>query len=158
MNVLDILKYGDRTLLGSVKGLSEEECAVGGVCGWWSVKDIMAHMLSYEIMLLEVLNGFLDGGEQPVMEEMAKLGNGFNDVFVGRYKEKSMADVVKEYRQAHDELMRVAAEVPADLYPRNGTIPWYGMEYCLDDLIVYNNYAHKREHSAQVMVYRDTLK
>ena len=41
MNVVDILKYGHLTLLGSVEGLSETESQVGGVCGWWSVKDYL---------------------------------------------------------------------------------------------------------------------
>jgi len=157
MNVLDILKYGDRTLLGSVGGLTEAECNVGGVCGYWSVKDIMAHMLSYEFFLSEVLSEFLDGGSKPVMGEMAELGDKFNDVFVSRYRDKTMAQVVQEYQQAHDHVVRLASQVPAEIYPKNGTIPWYGNEYCLDDFIVYTNYAHKREHSAQIMVYRDKL-
>jgi hypothetical protein len=157
MNVLDILKYGDRTLLGSVAGLTEEECGVGGVCGYWSVKDIMAHMLSYELFLGEALGDFVDAGPKPVMQEMSELGDKFNDVFVARYQDKTMAHVVQEYRQAHEHVMKLAAAVDAETYPQNGTIPWYGPEYCLDDFIVYSNYAHKREHSAQVMVYRDKL-
>ena len=157
MNVLDILMYGDRTLLGSVSGLTEAECGMGGVCGYWSVKDIMAHMLSYELFLGEVLSDFQDGGSKPVMAEMAMLGDKFNDVFVARYQDKTMTQVVQEYQQAHDHVMKLASEVPAEVYPQNGTIPWYGTEYCLDDFIVYSNYAHKREHSAQVMVYRDKL-
>ena len=157
MNVLDILKYGDRTLLGSVAGRTEAEYVRGGVCGYWSVKDIMAHMLSYELLLSEALSDFVDGGPQPIMQEMAELGARFNDVFVSRFQDKTMAEVVQEYKQAHEYVMKLAAAVPTDTYPKNGTIPWYGPEYCLDDFIVYSNYAHKREHSAQVMVYRDRL-
>jgi hypothetical protein len=47
MNVLDILKYGNLTLLKSVEDLPEEKWEVGGVCGVWSVKDIMAHLSSF---------------------------------------------------------------------------------------------------------------
>ena len=36
-----------------------------------------------------------------------------------------------------------------------GSIPWYGEEYALDDLIVYQYYGHKREHSAQIEAFRD---
>jgi len=35
-----------------------------------------------------------------------------------------------------------------------GTIRWYGPTYALDDLIVYVNYAHKREHCAQMRRWR----
>ena len=33
MNVMDVLKYGNRTLLQSVQGLAEEDWDVKGVCG-----------------------------------------------------------------------------------------------------------------------------
>jgi hypothetical protein len=31
-----------------------------------------------------------------------------------------------------------------------GTIPWYGPEYSLNDLVVYQMYGHKREHGPQL--------
>jgi len=32
------------------------------------------------------------------------------------------------------------------------------MDYALDDFIVYTNYGHKREHSAQIAAFRDGLR
>jgi hypothetical protein len=43
------------------------------------------------------------------------------------------------------------------IQPKPGTLPWYGPEYALDDFIVYSYYGHKREHSAQINVFRDQL-
>jgi hypothetical protein len=158
VNVLDILKYGHQTLLKSVAGLPEPDCEVSGVCGVWSVKDIMAHMTSYEHLLAEVLNTFLGAEFGPYMSEMAQTGDAFNDVQVERRQNRSMAEVLAEYNDAHSQVMELAARIPAETYRANGTMPWYGAEYCLDDYIVYTDYAHKREHSAQVNVYRDQLK
>jgi hypothetical protein len=106
----------------------------------------------------EVLSTFLEGGPTPYMEEMAQLRDEFNDVHVERRRDKNVAEVLAEYNEVHTQVMELAARIPAETYRENGTIPWYGPEYCLDDLIVYNNYAHKREHSAQINVYRDRLK
>jgi hypothetical protein len=39
-----------------------------------------------------------------------------------------------------------------------GLLPWYSAEYDLEDYITYAFYGHKREHCAQIAVYRDTLK
>jgi hypothetical protein len=36
-----------------------------------------------------------------------------------------------------------------------GTIPWYGPEYSLDDLVVYQQYGHKREHDPQLAAVLD---
>ena len=117
MNVLDILKYGHLTLLGSVKGLSEAESQVEGVCGWWSVKDIMAHMTSYEHLLAEVLDTFLGAESGPNMTEMAQQGGEWNDLQVERRKDINMAEVLAEYNQAHDRVMDLAARVPAGEVP-----------------------------------------
>ena len=51
MNTLDILKYGNLTFLNSLHGFSEPEWTLDGVCGYWSIKDITAHLTSYENLL-----------------------------------------------------------------------------------------------------------
>jgi hypothetical protein len=53
--------------------------------------------------------------------------------------------------------MQLSAGVPANLLRQPGTLPWYGPEYALDDFLVYSFYGHKREHTAQIAVFADTL-
>jgi hypothetical protein len=53
--------------------------------------------------------------------------------------------------------MELITQIPPQTLRQPGTIPWYGAEYALDDLLVYMYYGHKREHSAQVGVFRDQL-
>jgi hypothetical protein len=54
-------------------------------------------------------------------------------------------------------VMSQIAQIPAEKLREAGTLPWYGMEYSLDDFLVYTYYGHKREHSAQVDAFRDKL-
>ena len=157
MNAVDMMQYGQVTLMNSVKDLSESAWDVGGVTGVWSVKDIIAHMLSYEHLLAEVLSTFLDGGPTPLVEDMGKLRGEFNDVLVERYKGHSVSELLTEIDEAHKKVIGLGERIPAETYQKNGALPWYGTEYCLDDFIVYANYAHKREHSAEINVYRDRL-
>jgi len=158
MNVMDILMYGNRTLLGTLEDLSDAGRKVGGVCGVWSVKDIMAHLASYEHLLAEALNTFSNNGIGPNMADMAELGDAWNDLQVERRTDMTVAEVMAEYNEVHEQVMARAAKIPAETYRQNGKIPWYGPEYCLDDFVVYASYGHKREHSAQISVYRDRLK
>jgi hypothetical protein len=108
-------------------------------------------------MLAEVLDTFLGAEFGPTLNEKAQLGDEWNDVQVERRRDKSVAEVRAEYNQVHARVMELAARVPGEKYSEIGTIPWYGLDYCLDDFIVYTSYGHKREHSAQIMVYRDQL-
>ena len=91
------------------------------------------------------------------MKQFGAQNIDFNDDQVGRRRDLSMAEAVAEYKDSHKKLMTTAAKITDNKYRENGTIPWYGSEYCLNDLIVYNNYGHKREHSAQINAFRDIL-
>lgn len=157
MNTVDILKYGQQTVLKTLEGFSKAELNTPGACGIWSVKDIMAHLASYEHLLVEVLSGFLEGGPTPYLEKWGTLGHKFNDDEVALRQEKSMAEVLAEYNDTHAQAMALAPRIPAETYRQNGTLPWYGAEYDLDDFIVYTFYGHKREHSAQIAAFQDRL-
>jgi hypothetical protein len=158
MNTIDILKYGHQTMLHTLEGLPQTEWETPGVCGTWSVKDIIAHLASYEHMLVDVLTTFLEGGPTPYLEKMGALGPlGFNDAEVASRHDKTIDDVLAEFNETHAQTMALAARIPAETYRQNGTLPWYGPEYDLDDFIVYTFYGHKREHSAQVAVFGDGL-
>ena len=159
MNAVDILKYGHRTVGRAIDGLPEADWQTGGVCGYWSVKDIIGHLAAFEHVLVEVLTSFLDGAEMPYLNEMGAIGpQKFNDVEADKRKDRPVDVVLGEYNDAHAQTMALARRIPAETWTKVGTLPWYGMEYALDDLIVYQYYGHKREHCAQIAVFRDTLK
>ena len=158
MNTLDILKYGHLTLVGSLEKVTFENWETGGVCGVWSVKDIVAHLASYEQWHIEVLNEIPGiNALTPIMESRTEHGDRFNDVEVKRRRGFSPQDVLGEYKNSQTEMMALARQVPGSKLVEIGTLPWYGEAYCLNDFVVYTSYGHKREHSAQVNVYRDQL-
>src|SRR5262245_58811 len=94
MNASDILKYGHLTVLRAVDGLPEPAWEAGGVCGVWSVKDIIAHLASYEHVLKEVLSSFQNdsampssspgGSATPTLNAFVAPGGQFNDAEVAR--------------------------------------------------------------------------
>lgn len=157
MNARDILKYGHITVLKTIEELPPDAWETGGVCGVWSTKDVLAHLASYEHVLVEILSSLLDGGDTPYLKAYT-AGPEFNDVEVGKRKHHTAVQVVAEYSDKQAETMTLAARIPPETWRQNGTLPWYGMEYSLDDYIVYAIYGHKREHTAQINVFKDTLK
>ena len=161
MNPSDILKYGDHFLVKILDGVPQSEWNQGGVCGVWSVKDIMGHLASYEHWLQEVLAPFANVEiEQQVFLLMGEVGPvKWNDVEVENRRGKSTAEVLDEYRSTFQYTMeQIVPKIPSETWSKVGTIPWYGAEYSLDDFIVYAFYGHKREHGAQIDVFKDSLK
>jgi len=158
MNAPDVLKYGHKTVLDTLQALPPEaDWGAGGVCGVWSVRDILAHLASYELALVDVLKGFLGAEPGPHLQELLQQGARFNEIQVGRRQGLTPAEALAEYTQAYQEVQSLAPQISPEACRQVGSLPWYGAEYSLDDLIVYQYYAHKREHCAQINVYRDRL-
>jgi hypothetical protein len=156
MNAQDICKYGHLTVLRTIDGLADSDWRIGGVCGVWSVKDIIAHLASYELVLVEILAASQGGNSAtPLLDAFRDPGGQFNDTQVAQRKDKSSAETLAEYQGAHERAMALLAQLPPEQLRQAGTLPWYGLEYALDDFIVYSFYGHKREHSAQIAVFRD---
>ncbi|MCL4262350.1 MAG: maleylpyruvate isomerase N-terminal domain-containing protein [Anaerolineae bacterium] len=158
MNALDILKYGHFTVLGSVKDLPEADWQTGGVCGVWSVKQIIAHLASFEQLLVEILENVSGSASGPVLERYKADILAFNDEEVTARQNLNAAQTMAEYETLQAQTMPLLAQIPAAQRRENGLLPWYGAEYDLDDFLVYTYYGHKREHCAQIAVFRDQIK
>jgi uncharacterized damage-inducible protein DinB len=159
MNVISMMEYGHKTVLAELKDLPMERWATGGVCGVWSVKDILAHLISYEHWFEEVIGVTMDSTRPtPTLAALWSQGDSFNDNQVAGYQDRSAEDVLKAYETAWQNTMTTSRKLATDLWDKVGLIPWYGEEYTLAELMVYAIYAHKREHSAQIAVYHDAVK
>ncbi len=106
MNASDVLKYGHGTVLRAVEGLPEAAWNTAGVCGIWSVKDIIAHLASYEHVLVDVLTTILGGsGSTLYLSKFIEPGGQFNDSEVDKRKDRTVAEVLAEYNDAHTKSM-----------------------------------------------------
>lgn len=157
MNALDVMTYGHLTVMGAVEGLSEEHWNDEGVCGVWSTREIIAHLASYELVLADVLRGFAGGTSAPALDQYLAQRDDFNDAEVDRRRGQSVSETLAEYSQAYEQVAEVASGISPGTWMKVGAIPWYGNEYSLDDWIVYQFYGHKREHCAEIAVFRDGL-
>jgi DinB superfamily len=127
MNAVDILKYGQLTVLQTIDGFPESAWETPGACGVWSVKNIIAHLASYEHVLVDVLTTFLaDGATTPYLARFTEPGGQFNDVEVGQRKERTVKEVLGELNDTHAQVMSLVAQIPAETLRRAGTLPWYG--------------------------------
>lgn len=157
MNTSDVLEYGHQTVLKEVEGLSEEDWYTPDVCGWWSIKEIIAHLASFEHLLVDVLNSLLDDGPTPTLDKYRQGIEQFNDAEVMKRRDRTVSEVWTEYKDTYAQAAWLLTQIPDEVRQLNGALPWYGPEYDLDDFIVYTFYGHKREHSAQIALFRDQL-
>jgi uncharacterized protein (TIGR03083 family) len=157
MNAKDVLIYGHLTVLEAVEGLPETEWDTPGVCGYWSVREILAHLASFEHMLVELLNSILGDRHTPTLDAFSADPERFNDIEVSKRQGLSAAEVLAEYQETYERAASLLDRIPAELFRTNGLLAWYGPDYDLEDFITYAFYGHKREHCAQIAVFRDGL-
>lgn len=158
MDAVTIMFYGNRTFMQAIEGLDVSDWETPNVCGVWSVKNIVSHLAATEILFSDVFGMFTGATEKPMFERYSTAYATWNDDTVEERSMFSAADALAEYRAAYEEKMARAARLSPGLLAQVGTIPWYGDKYMLDDYIVYGDYGHKREHAAQIMVFRDSLR
>lgn len=159
MNLQDVLKYGNQTVLQTIVGLTDAQCDMPGVCGIWSVRQIIAHLASHELIMVDALNALLDAGvPTPALDAYGAQGLAYNDIEVDKRAGKTYAEIVAEYKSLAARVSELAEHLPLEQRRTAGLLPWYGAEYDLEDFVAYASYGHKREHCAQINVFRDTLK
>lgn len=158
MHARDVLMYGHRTVLNELQGINERDTYKTGACGVWSIKDIMAHLASYEQVLVELLRSLT--ADEPVDTpnlDRYRSTRKFNDEQVAQRAEMSFDAVVDQYKQTHERVWELMADFPQDMLKQTGLLAWYGEDYDLEDFLIYSFYGHKREHSAQIAAFKDRL-
>lgn len=153
MNAVDIIFYGDKTWHEAVSEIRDDEWQVVGATSQWTPKDVVAHIISYELVLGEVLAGALDKTPMPLTEAFGKDHESWTAQQVALRRPHAVRDIQNEYAQAHACVMERAKRLSPDQWRAVGTIPWYGAAYSLDDFVVYANYAHKREHATGLKIF-----
>ena len=147
MNAIDVLMYGQRTIVSTMQRYGHDDWSRTAL-GVWSAKDLLGHLGAFEVRFADALAPFLG---VPLESDLIAADRAtFNDDQAAIRKDWTIERITDEYVTAHERVMSFARELPATVWSEVGTIPWYGPEYSLDDLVVYTMYGHKREHDPQL--------
>ncbi len=147
MQVLDVMRYGQDMVMETARRYRPEDWSRVAL-GVWTAKDLLGHLSAFEVRMADVLATFVD--EAPASDLMSADTETFNDDQAAIRTDWPIEQVLEEFTSAHARLMAHAVRIPAERWRELGTIPWYGADYSLDDLVIYQLYGHKREHDPQL--------
>jgi DinB family protein len=147
MNPVDVMMYGQRTIDGLIDRLEPEDWSAIAL-GVWTTKDLVGHLGAFEVRFADVLALFT--GDTPRTNLVAASPSTFNDDQAAIRRDWAVDRIVAELREAHALVMERARRIPPERWREVGTIPAYGPEYSLDEMLVYTMYGHKREHAPQL--------
>ena len=147
MQTVDVLGFGQQTIERTIARYRPDDWS-RVVLGVWTAKDLVGHLGAFEVRFADILATFVGA---PVTSELLTANPAtFNDDQAAIRHDWPIEQVLAEFREAHERAMAHARAITAERWREVGTIPWYGPEYSLDDLVVYQMYGHKREHDPQL--------
>jgi hypothetical protein len=107
-----------KALQASYAGLSDSEMMEPGVTGTWSIKDIIAHVTTWEQESLTHLPRTL-AGEQPPRYSVTYGGiDAFNRQTTEQKRHLSLSEVLRQRDDTHRRLIVFLQEVPEDQFTR----------------------------------------
>jgi len=97
-------------------GLTETQLVEPGVSGDWSVRDILAHVTSWEQEALKHLPTLLEGGKPPRYSVTHGGIHAFNRTMTEQKSRLTLAEVRKELGETHQRLITLIESVPQERF------------------------------------------
>jgi hypothetical protein len=157
MHSKDVLRYGHAAFLRAIEKIPDEFLEMKGVCGEWSAKQLLAHISSFETLLVEILHNLVYLSPTPLLDRFTNPAHDFNTDQVERRRNLTFFELHEEYLQNYSYSMALIEQIPPQDLKRLGLLGWYGEEYDFEDFVVYAFYGHKREHAAQLDYFRTVV-
>src|SRR5919106_821131 len=102
----------------SYAGLSDSQVLKPGVQGRWSVRDIFAHVTTWEEEALTHLPLILEGGRPPRYSTTYGGIDAFNALMTDRKRDLSLSEVRRQLDEVHGRLIDYVQRAPEHLLTR----------------------------------------
>jgi hypothetical protein len=128
----------------SYAGLSDARLLEPGVTGDWSVKDILAHVNTWEEETLKYLPVVVEGGRPPRYVTYGGI-DAFNAQITQQKRDLSLADVRRRLDETHRRLVDFIQSAPQDQLTR---------ETRFRRRLRLDTYGHYPEHAEAIRAWR----
>ncbi len=130
----------------SYAGLSEAQMMEPGVQGGWSVRDIIAHVTTWEEEALTHLPHILEGARPPLYSTTYGGIDAFNARMTEQNRDRTFADVISQRDEVHGRLIAYVSSVPEEEFMRDTR---FRRRLRLD------TYSHYPKHAKAIRVWRE---
>ena len=133
----------------SYAGLSEAQLKEPGVTGKWSVRDIVAHVTTWEEEALKYLPLILQGKRPPLYSHQYGGIDAFNALMTERKNDLSLAEVLRQLDENHRQLLNYLESVPEENFTQ---------ETRFRRRLRADTYSHYPKHAKAILRWREQKK
>lgn len=149
--LLKDITTGRRQLEKNLSALSEEDMTQPGVTGTWSVKDILAHLVAWEKLLLDWYRAGIQGYSPTIIPVgmRQKAIDALNQEIYEQNRKRNLDEVIAEFRTSYQQILTTLEGIPEEDLLIRGRYEWTG-ELTLADYIAGNTCNHYAWAKAQI--------
>ena len=129
----------------SYAGLSDSQLTESGVMGNWSVKDILAHVTTWEEEALKYLPLIITGGRPPRYTRYGGI-DAFNAQMTEQKRGLALSDVLRQLDETHRRLISYIQSVPEEHFIG---------ETRFRHRLRLDTYSHYSEHARAIREWRE---
>ena len=138
-----------RELLDAVSALPEAEQDTVFV-GYWTVKDVLAHLVGWDYANLEGIEAILAGRLPAFYAHYDPDWRAFNARLVGEFRRGCLAESIELAEASHRALLAVAQAVPADEFVKDHGVRSPGGRRVTIDMLLSAEATDERKHARQI--------
>jgi uncharacterized damage-inducible protein DinB len=158
MSTIESLENSHMLVLQTIDDLPEALWDIPGVCGEWSAKDVIAHLTSYELLLIDVMDAFLGRTPSPYLLKWLDSQEEFNTMTLAARRYHTAQQIENEYQDTQVRSSALLASLPADRVEQRGTMTGYlSKEQSLGEFIEFLT-QHTHHHCEQIVQFREKNK
>jgi len=152
-DLIAAIKTERARLEANVAKLSDVKKAKALLENGWSVKDLMAHIASWERVAFDILQPARDA--EPLKEYIAKVFesiDNFNAKTYEQNKDRPLNEIEGEFNNAYQNFFALVESLDEAFIARN--LPFEGSEeITIESIISSNTYQHYQEHAETLENY-----
>jgi hypothetical protein len=147
--LLDRIEGAWTSFLDSFAGLSPAQLETPNVAGAWSIKDIMAHVTTWEEEALKNLPLILEGKRTARYKDQYGGIDAFNDQMTERKRALSLDEVRRQFEATHKQLVEYIGAAPDSEF---------ATETRFRRRIRWDTYSHYPHHEKAIRDWREATK
>jgi hypothetical protein len=154
VTVIEELQAARGALVQAIDGLTDDQMLRVGAVGLWSVKDVLAHLVSWEAELVTTLAQLEQHKLRPPRIVEIDDIDEWNDEQYHTNARRSLDAVLQDFDGVHKHLVQAVEALSDRVLDDNRLFPWMEGEP-LSYLIAENAVWHEEEHAEDIRAWRE---
>ena len=145
--LLEEIEFEKKRLDEVLASLTVDRMNMPGVTpGGWSVKDVLAHLIGWQRMIIS----FQEAEERGETPEVPGYGLTWrqtpelNEIIYRQHHDRPLQDILQDFASSHGSMLQLIDRMPESSLVEVGRFTWAGPSWCLSDYVRAETASHYR--------------